>query len=150
MYVRPYEMFVSPVDREKYPDAPQQYRFERVVFGGDGGPAGSGESGPAAAGSGRDGWPGNGGSLGTAAPGPGPEAAPEEPNPALLEFLDSDSFQARMEYLHKLKKTATQRDIDSICTVLDIHPQPGTIAQQVAAIERYLKLQNHFDGGRLR
>ena len=30
VWVRPRAMFFSPVDREKYPDAPQTWRFERV------------------------------------------------------------------------------------------------------------------------
>ena len=30
MYVRPYDMFIGKVDKEKYPDIQQVYRFEKV------------------------------------------------------------------------------------------------------------------------
>lgn len=36
VYVRPYDMFISEIDRKKYPNVRQQYRFELVGEVGDG------------------------------------------------------------------------------------------------------------------
>lgn len=145
VYVRPYEMFVSPVDREKYPYASQTWRFEKVVLGASmptsqtaaepGTDSGQASRQPEEA-AGTDGFQ--------------EPQEPQEPNPTLLEFLDSRSFEVRMECLRKLKKTGTRQDMESICMALDVWPPDGTIAEQVSAIERYLKLQEHFDGGHLR
>jgi hypothetical protein len=30
LWIRPKEMFLSPVDKEKYPDCPQEYRFQLI------------------------------------------------------------------------------------------------------------------------
>ena len=30
LWIRPLSMFLEPVDREKYPDCPQEYRFELI------------------------------------------------------------------------------------------------------------------------
>lgn len=35
-YVRPYDMFISKVDRDKYPDVSQVYRLEKVKNIGEG------------------------------------------------------------------------------------------------------------------
>lgn len=120
-YVRPYEMFVSEVDREKYPDVKQKYRFERIVFDQDFKEEQMQEVMEA-----------------------------EAPNPYLLEFLDADCFEKQMECLKHLEGSASQTDLDSIYLVLDIKRAGETIAEQIGHIRRYLSMQHHFDGQRLR
>lgn len=139
VYVRPYEMFISPVDREKYPHADQEYRFERVERTAQGFirlGAGS-ESGAVAYGQER--MQDNVESRETFLP-----------NPAFLRFLESETYEERMEWLKKLSGSVSQRELDSIYLVLDMKPETGSIEEQLRAIGRCLTMQNRFDGNRLR
>lgn len=134
-YARPYDMFVSEVDHEKYPDVTQQYRFERVMPGQK--PERTSEDGP--------GW------MAERTSGNGSGRMTEKaPDPQLLRFLEAESFEERMECLKKLSQTAAQSDLDSLYVVLDMKPQTGTIREQTERIAQHLSVQNRYDGRRLR
>jgi len=130
IFVQPYEMFVSEVDSEKYPQAAQTYQFERVR-------------------------PGNGeesliGSSIADSDTAGKTDSAKGPNQALLRFLDASDYDERIKSLEYLAETGTQSDMDSIYVVLDMKPQEGTIQEQIEAISKYLFVQNYYDGDHLR
>lgn len=129
VYVRPYAMFVSKVDREKYPDAEQEYRFEKVVRGEVGADVRAGQT------------------LEAGVPAQEPAAGL---HPALLEFMDAENFAGKRAALQKLAKEGTQREFDSLYLVLDMKPEPGSIREQAAAVDRFLAMQERYDGSRLR
>ncbi len=167
VYVRPYHMFVSEVDREKYPQAQQKYRFQQVTPGQDtAGPGGKNravetvrpiETAQAV----ETARP-----IETAQPietarpmeeaAAGEAAGRKEPPPSgtasqvLLEFLDSGEYRDRLAILKRMEKTATQKELDSIYTVLDMKPQKGTIKEQLGAVADYLAMQHRYEGRHLR
>lgn len=149
VYVRPYHMFVSEVDREKYPQAQQKYRFQQVTPGQEtAGPGGRNQAVETAR------------PMETARPveeaAAGEAAGRKEPPPSgtasqvLLEFLDSGEYRDRLAILKRMEKTATQKELDSIYTVLDMKPQKGTIKEQLGAVADYLAMQHRYEGRHLR
>ena len=138
VYVRPYEMFISEVDREKYPNVKQKYRFERID--------------PASLVSGSI----SGGTDSSSEDSDDfemmdlEESEEIEPDPNFLRFLETDSYEVRMECLKKMLHTASQRDLDSMYLVLDMKPESGSVEEQVDAIARFLRMQYRYDGSRLR
>ena len=132
IWVRPLDMFLEEVDRVKYPDADQKYRFEKFV-------------------------PGVSDTAGTLTE----EACPEEicpekpclPDPHLLDFfeaMDDKKYDKMLEALAKLSEKATQKEIDDICMVLDITPVGESVFEQLAGIRRHVLMLKKFDGERLR
>lgn len=143
IWVRPLAMFLEKVDRRKYPDAAQEYRFEKVADGFGAGPvaAGAGEQENA----GRDG-----------------QNEPEEElqvleldedspmHPLLLEFLDTESAAERLAILQKMKGKVGQREIDSLCFCLDVKPMDGDLEMQLEHLKQYIRMQQRYDAPRLR
>lgn len=141
VWVRPLEMFLDEVDREKYPQAAQTYRFERVA------PRTlvNGTSAVTKMEDGAEVWPEmeSGSSLDM------------EPvmNPYLLDFLDaldSSNYDKKLECLGKLAGHVTQKELDDIYMVMDMQGHGETVEDQLAQIKRQLNLLKKFDGERLR
>ena len=76
-------------------------------------------------------------------------------NQELLDFfdaMDEKNYDLMLECLTKLQTHATQKELDDICMVLDIHPPVGCddVGSQIMFIKRHLAMIRKFDGERLR
>ena len=146
IWVRPLSMFMEEVDRGKYPEVVQRYRFAKVV------PAKTSETDGAfrwevTAGAGENSGEEREDSFST------DEDQEEQMNPYLLEFLDaldSKNYDKKLECLAKLSGHVSQKELDDIYMVMDMQAQTGTVDDQLRAIKSQLMLLKKFDGERLR
>ena len=135
-YVRPYEMFVSEVDREKYPDVEQKYRFELINSENFGNTEAKPEKTETAA----------------EAVEPNVTENPELAgvNPDLLAFLDLDTLSEKLEMLRDLRKRIDDRLLDSIAASLDIVVEDGPLLQRYQEVLNCLETMEHFECSRFR
>ena len=157
IWVRPLDMFLEEVDREKYPDAVQKYRFERVRLVKPQNAENSAQNAAqpvqqASAAQKLSADSDSSAAQNTAA------QTPDEDQPVnreLLDFfdaMDEKNYDRMLECLTKLQPHATQKEMDDICMVLDIHPPVGCddVESQIMFIKRHLAMIRKFDGERLR
>lgn len=132
IYVRPYEMFVSEVDHEKYPEVTQKYRFELI----------------------------NSGIIGNTDVKPEKsETAEAEPvssadekktqesgvDPDLLAFLELDTLAEKLEMLRDLRKRINDHLLDSIAASLDIVVEEGSLQKRYQEVLNCLETMEHFE-----
>ena len=137
-YVRPYEMFVSEVDREKYPDVKQKYRFELIKsenFGNTEAKPEKSEEAECV-------------EEAVAVCEPDPELAGV--NPDLLAFLDLDTLAEKLEMLRDLRKRMDDHLLDSIAASLDIVVEEGPLPQRYQEVLNCLETMEHFECSRFR
>lgn len=148
VWVRPLSMFLEPVDRKKYPDAQQRFRFERVA------PPGAQEDGKSRseyaggrAGAGRQGRPEADAWQGRES---GPDREAGALSPLLSEFLDTDSLEKRFEILQRMRGRVGRREVESLCFCLDVKLSGETVEEQLENLAKSLRMQQRYDASRLR
>lgn len=166
-YARPLAMFTDRVDKEKYPDAEQEFRFELQGPEAD---RQRNQSEPSASGNGA--WAGRvskesdreelletagepeaqGGSGAEAAEDSDADGFGEELNidPLVLEFLDSDSYEQRLNILAGLHHRITDDMITTMSIACDIEIGDGEVEERYEALKTCLLTLQRYECSRLR
>ncbi len=120
---RPLAMFMSETDHDKYPDAKQRYRFEKVELS---------ESDRSEEKTERDvktekATPAEVKKAEAAIAKPEDE---ERPNPDLIAFLDADSMAEKKRLLVAMKPRMTDRLVSDLAASLDVTVEEGDIEKR--------------------
>ena len=138
VYVRPYDMFMSEVDHDKYPNVTQKYRFECVGVVGQGCTEANID---------------NQVEVCKADPvadivesGEGEEVA----NPDLLAFLDAETYEEKKEVLVAMRPRITDRLINDIAVSLDVIVEEGDIEKRFRSLLYCVSKLDEYEVNRLR
>lgn len=122
-YVRSLPMFVSYVDKQKYPDVKQEFRFElvkeAVQIRKEDEKNESFET-----------------------------CMPEQD--MIMEFLDLSTAGQKIHYLQSVRDRITENFIGVVAHSLDFIENEGDLQERYAAILRYLRTVEKYESGRLR
>ena len=160
-YARPLAMFTSEVDKVKYPEVQQRFRFELqgadadrqtresdTVNGAQGASTGAV---PTATAQGVAAQPA---SVAThpVAPAAHIEVAEEEPalDPLVLEFLDADSYEQKLNILAGLHHRITDEMITTMAIACDIEVNDGETEERYEELKNCLLTMEKFECNRLR
>ena len=105
-YVRDLENFCSATDKNKYPDADQEYRFEKVQ---------------------DDGAENANSIINEKSYADADNTGIEGVDPAVIEFLDADSYEQKLNILASIKNRATEEMLAAMAIGADIELPEGSI-----------------------
>lgn len=134
-YARPLAMFTSEVDKVKYPEVQQRFRFE--LQGAD------------ADRQIRETVEVNGGQTTTQAV-PTATAQGAALDPLVLEFLDADSYEQKLNILAGLHHRITDEMITTMAIACDIEVNDGETEERYEELKNCLLTMEKFECNRLR
>lgn len=146
-YVRPLDMFMSEVDKEKYPDVKQERRFElreeitKPCIEEDGKPVSEVS---------REQQQKDGESAATGSINNAPDIPTEGVNHILLEFLEAESYHKKLDVISSNIKHMNDRLINDMAVSLDCTVEEGPMEKRVQELLYCLKAMSRFEDRRLR
>lgn len=142
-YARPLDMFVSPVDTEKYPEVTQKYRFQ-LVEPQEGTEAKEAVLKPEQAAS-------NGQKpkelLVTSVPKQEAQATPEM---KMMAFFDADTIEAKYQILITMSECVTNHMINNMAVVMDLVIEDGPVEKRFEELKYCLRTMQQYESTRLR
>lgn len=151
VYVRDLSMFLSPVDKKKYPEAAQEYRFELVDMKKVNTDRKEPEPEMSAD---TDAKPEV--FVETVEPEADPGLSENEADveklldPMLLQFLDSDTYEEKLHILSALHPRITQDMLNTIAAALDIEVAEGELEERYEQVKSCLLTFEKYECNRLR
>ncbi len=148
IYVRPLAMFMEEVDFEKYPDARQQYRFELL------------QDSELVSGSRAVEEPVSG-SQAVEEPVKESDAGPEGTegaeevqqlniDPLVMEFLEADTYEQRLNILAALRSRITDEMINTMAMAVDLEIKEGDVEERYEELKSCLLTFEKYECNRLR
>ena len=156
IYARPLDMFMSEVDKKKYPDALQKYRFVKVEFEkpiSDTKKADSQKKADKEDDSQKKVIQQEQIAADSQKKAPLPAETKgngELPNPDLLEFLDADTMEQKRRILIGMRDRITDRLIDDIAASLDVTIGKGEVSERYKSLMVCVDTMERFEVNRLR
>ncbi len=155
VYARPYDMFLSEVDKAKYPEVKQKYRFEKVnaerLISTD-----EVQKVPAQTAEEKYVMPDNTYEQTVKMEQPDNDLMEETGedegvcNPDLLAFLDADTYEEKRQVLLSAKKRVDDRLIDDIAAAMDVMVEDGDIDTRFRSLLNCIDMMMKYECTRLR
>lgn len=135
VYARPLDMFLSEVDREKYPEIEQKYRFEKVENISEASKQITDINSEI-----------NIETINKTLK----EESEDEPKNFFIDFLDADDYYTKKKIILANKENITDKQLDAIFDIYGLKRNGIDKTIDIADFIAYLDMQIHFEGKRLR
>ncbi len=148
IYVRPLAMFMEEVDVEKYPDARQQYRFELLqdseLVSGSQAAEETISRLQAVEEPVKESNEGSGGTENAE------EMQQLNIDPLVMEFLEADTYEQRLNILAALRSRITDEMINTMAMAVDLEIKEGDVEERYEELRNCLLTFEKYECNRLR